>query len=61
MDTTLEGVPGDTITVPSYEYIGDAEDVAEGVAMGIVKLQTATRKAKVKKQEKGLQLLMKRY
>lgn len=53
VDTTLEGVPGDTITVPSYEYIGDAEDVAEGVKMGVVKLQTTTKKAKVKKAGKA--------
>ena len=34
IDTTLAGRPGSTITVPKYAYIGDAEDVAEGVAMG---------------------------
>lgn len=26
LDTTLQGVAGDTVTVPSWNYIGDAED-----------------------------------
>ena len=28
VDDTLVGVPGDTITVPSYGYIGDAAEVS---------------------------------
>jgi N4-gp56 family major capsid protein len=52
IDTTLEGVPGDTVTVPKFEYIGDAEDVAEGVEAGTVKLTSTTTKAKVKKAMK---------
>lgn len=52
VDTTLEGVPGDTITVPKFEYIGDAEDVAEGVEAGTVKLTSTTTKATVKKAMK---------
>jgi N4-gp56 family major capsid protein len=56
IDTTLEGRPGDEITVPKYEYIGDAEDVAEGVKMGVTKLATSTTKAKVKKAGKAVTL-----
>lgn len=45
IDRTLEGVPGNTIKVPSYTYIGDAEDVNEGVEAGVVVLGTSTKTA----------------
>jgi N4-gp56 family major capsid protein len=56
VDTTLVGIPGDTITVPQYSYIGDAEDVAEGVACGTVKLTASTTTVKVKKAMKAVEL-----
>lgn len=56
IDRTLEGVPGDTITVPSYTYIGDAEDVNEGVEAGVVVLGTSTKKATIKKAMKAVGL-----
>ncbi len=56
IDTTLEGQPGDTITVPRYIYIGDAEDVAEGVAQGTTTLTTSTDKYTVKKAVKDVEL-----
>ena len=56
IDTTLEGVPGDTITVPQYSYIGDATDVAEGVACETVKLTSSTSTVKVKKAMKAVAL-----
>ena len=49
IDDTLAGVPGDTITVPAYTYIGDAADVAEGGEVAIEKMTTSTRKATIKK------------
>lgn len=56
VDTTLQGVPGDTITVPSYGYIGDAADVAEGVEVTIEKMSTSTKTATIKKAMKGVVL-----
>lgn len=56
IDTTLQGRPGDTITVPKYTYIGDAEDLAEGITAGTVQLTTSTAEYKVKKAVKQVQL-----
>ena len=57
VDTTLEAKnAGDTITVPQFSYIGDAEDVAEGVEAGTVLLTATTTQAKVKKAMKAVEL-----
>lgn len=56
IDTTLQGRPGDGITVPFYGYIGDAEDVAEGASVDSVELSTGTREVKVKKAVKAVTL-----
>lgn len=56
VDDTLAGVPGDTITVPAYAYIGDADIVAEGEAVSIEQMTTSTRKATVRKAMKGIGL-----
>ncbi len=56
IDTTLVGRPGDTITVPKYAYIGDAEDVAEGVSMGTTVLTASTTTVSVKKAGKAIEL-----
>lgn len=56
VDTTLQGVPGSTVTVPAYTYIGAASDVAEGVEVDITKLQTSTKQATIKKAMKGVML-----
>ena len=56
VDTTLAGQPGNEVTVPQYKYIGDAEDVAEGVAMGTAKLETGSTKFTIKKAGKGVSI-----
>lgn len=56
VDNTLVGVPGNTITVPQYAYIGDAEDIAEGIAAETVKLSTSTTTVTVKKAMKAVEL-----
>lgn len=56
IDTTLQGAEGDTKTIPCYEYIGDAEDVAEGVECGITSLQTSSTQVTIKKVMKAVGL-----
>ncbi|GAA0774572.1 hypothetical protein GCM10008908_24650 [Clostridium subterminale] len=56
IDNTLVGQPGDTITIPQYAYIGDAVDVAEGVAAETVKLTASTTQVTVKKIMKAVEL-----
>ncbi len=56
IDNTLAGQAGNTITVPKYAYIGDAEDVAEGVAMGTTVLTASTTQATVKKAGKAVEI-----
>lgn len=56
IDTTLQGRAGNTITVPSYKYIGEAADVAEGVACGLSQLTHTTQSATVKKVMKAVDI-----
>lgn len=54
VDTTLVGVPGDTKTVPSWNYIGDAEDVAEGVEVGLTQMTASSTTFTIKKVMKAV-------
>jgi len=56
IDTTLVGRAGDTITLPSYGYIGDAEVVAEGEDIPIGQLTQSTKEVTIHKLGKGVQL-----
>lgn len=56
IDTTLVGEPGSTITVPKYAYIGDAEDLAEGVDATKTKLETSSEPYTIKKAVKQVEL-----
>lgn len=54
VDTTLVGVAGDTKTVPSWNYIGDAEDIAEGGEITPVALTASSTTFKIKKAMKSV-------
>ena len=56
IDTTLQGRPGSTITVPKYVYIGDAEDLGEGVDATATTLTTTTAEYTIKKAVKQVRL-----
>lgn len=52
----LEGTPGNTITVPAWEYVGDAEDLAEGAEGQVSNLSATSKKVTVKKAVKNIGL-----
>lgn len=56
VDTTLQGVPGDTKTVPSWNYIGDAEDVAEGESVTGTALTCGSKTFTIKKAMKQVMI-----
>lgn len=56
VDTTLQGVPGDTKTVPSWNYIGDAEDIAEGEEVDTTKMTSASETFTIKKAMKSVSI-----
>ena len=54
VDTSLQGVAGDTKTVPSWNYIGDAVDVAEGAEVDLTAMSAATKTFTIKKAMKSV-------
>lgn len=56
VDTTLQGVPGDTKTVPSWNYIGDAEDVEEGAEVDTTKMTSSKSTFTIKKAMKSVSI-----
>lgn len=56
IDTTLQGQPGSTITVPKFKYIGDAVELAEGVTADKTQLETTSVPYTIKKIAKQVEL-----
>lgn len=56
IDTTLVGRPGDTITLPSWNYIGDAATLSEGVSLTASLLSAGTVNATIHKVAKGVEI-----
>lgn len=56
IDNTLTGKPGDTVTLPSFAYIGDAATLAENTALTPVALTASTVTAQIHKICKGVEI-----
>lgn len=54
LDTTLQGVAGDTKTVPSWNFIGEAADVAEGAEVDLTAMTASTKTFQIKKAMKAV-------
>jgi N4-gp56 family major capsid protein len=56
VDSTLSGVPGSTVTVPRWGYIGAADDLVEGQTIDTTKMAFTTAQYGIKKIGKGVML-----
>ena len=56
VDHTLVGRAGNTVSLPAYKMIGEAEDVAEGEAIPVEALATEMENVTVKKAGKGVRI-----
>ena len=56
IDNTLEGRPGNTVTLPHYAYIGDASVLAEASTLSVASLSTSTVSVSVSKIAQGVEL-----
>ena len=54
--TELQGRPGNTLTVPTWQYVGEAIDLAEGVADVPVVLESDSETVTVKKAAKSVEI-----
>jgi N4-gp56 family major capsid protein len=55
-DDELVGQPGDTVHFPKFNYIGDADDLTEGVAMTPTKMSMSDSYATIKEAGKAIEL-----
>lgn len=56
VETELEGQPGSTLTVPAWEYAGDATEIEEGQAITPDQLTTKKTTMTIKKAGKGYEI-----
>lgn len=56
VETALQGQPGNTLTVPAWEYAGDATEVVEGQAISPDQLTTKKTTMTIKKAAKGYEI-----
>ena len=54
--TELQGRAGNTLTLPTWQYVGDAKDLAEGEADTPVALEATSREIKIKKAAKSVEI-----
>lgn len=56
VDTTLVGRPGDTVTLPYFNYIGKADDLTEASAISAVALTTGSASVQIKEAGKAVEI-----
>ena len=56
IDYTLQGRPGNTITLPSWNYIGDANVLTEGSSLNTVVLSASKTNATIHKVAQGVEI-----